>query len=434
MSQAARSLPVDACLGRLEEIQRGKARLEAREIEFLARLWDDPPAVRGDGSQRHLDPLELAHLSITQEVALTLRISYDLAATRLRHASRLINCFGNTFALLQAGQISSRHASALLDLTAKLDPQVAAAVEKDVLEKAASQTPADFRRAVRRAVAKLDAREAEQKHEDAAEDRRVAFDPAPDAMGWVSAYLSAHHAQTIWLAIQLVADKLRADDVAAGVPAECRRCADQYRADALVLICQAVLDGQDLALTTAGGAMPKGRKGRRARIQVTVALSTLLGLDQQPGELAGYGPIPASVARTLAGDPKSTWHRLVHDDLGKLIDYGRTVYRPPQDLIDFVTARDTTCRGPGCNRSSGTCDLDHVQDWALGGTTSADNLAPECGRHHHLKHDCGWTVQRAPDRSYQWISPTGQTYDKPPDELPKDTTLEVLPDDDPPPF
>jgi hypothetical protein len=43
-------------------------------------------------------------------------------------------------------------------------------------------------------------------------------------------------------------------------------------------------------------------------------------------------------------------------------------------------------------------------------------------------------VQRAPDRSYQWISPTGQTYDKPPDELPKDTTLEVLPDDDPPPF
>ena len=61
-------------------------------------------------------------------------------------------------------------------------------------------------------------------------------------------------------------------------------------------------------------------------------------MDQRPGELAGYGPIPATVARTLAGDPASTWHRLVHDELGHLIDYGRSTYRPPQDLIDFVTA------------------------------------------------------------------------------------------------
>ena len=31
-----------------------------------------------------------------------------------------------------------------------------------------------------------------------------------------------------------------------------------------------------------------------------------------------------------------TWHRLVTDELGHLIDYGQTVYRPPQDLQDFV--------------------------------------------------------------------------------------------------
>ena len=233
--------------------------------------------------------------------------------------------------------------------------------------------------------------------------------------------------------VQVVADKLQADDIAAGIPADCRRSADQYRADALVLISQAVLDGGDLRLVGTG-AVPKGRKGRRTRVQVTVALSTLLGLDQQPAELAGYGPIPATVARTLAGDPASTWHRLVHDDLGHLIDYGRSTYRPPQDLIDFVTARDQTCRGPGSQRASRTCDLDHVQDWAHGGATSADNLGPQCRRHHHLKHDCGWHLHRQPDGTYRWISPTGHTYDKPPDPRPEDHTRPKLEPDDDPPF
>jgi hypothetical protein len=366
---------------------------------------------------------------------LTLRISYETAASRLRDASRLMNSFGNTFALLRAGEISFRHTAVLLDATVKLDPQIASEVEKSVLEKAPHQNPSEFRRAVRRAVAKLDPRGAEAKHRAAEDERSVRFAPDADAMGWVNAYLAAHKAQTVWLAIQLVADKLKADDVAAGVPVEQRRTADQYRADALVLISQAVLDGADLNLTTtSSGKSPKGRKGRRTRVHVTVALSTLLGLDDQPGELAGYGPIPATVARTLAGDPESTWHRLVHDELGQLIDYGRTTYRPPQDLTDFVTARDQMCRGPGCSRSSLHCELDHVQDWANGGTTSADNLGPECGRHHHLKHDCGWQLHRAPDGTYTWTSPTGQTYDKPPDELPRDTTLETRPDDDPPPF
>jgi hypothetical protein len=90
MSQAARSLPVTACLSRLEGLQRAKARLEAREIEYLARLWDDPPPVPG-GAARHIDARELAQLSITQEVAGALRVCYATAAGRMRDASRLVN-------------------------------------------------------------------------------------------------------------------------------------------------------------------------------------------------------------------------------------------------------------------------------------------------------------------------------------------------------
>jgi hypothetical protein len=38
-------------------------------------------------------------------------------------------------------------------------------------------------------------------------------------------------------------------------------------------------------------------------VQVTVAATTLLKVDDQHGELAGHGPIPAQVARQTAADP-----------------------------------------------------------------------------------------------------------------------------------
>ena len=52
----------------------------------------------------------------------------------------------------------------------------------------------------------------------------------------------------------------------------------------------------------------------------------------------------------------------------------------------------------------------------------ADNLQPLCARHHHLKHEAGWSVRREPDGTTTWTSPTGHTYTRPPDELPTDTT------------
>jgi hypothetical protein len=45
----------------------------------------------------------------------------------------------------------------------------------------------------------------------------------------------------------------------------------------------------------------------RPTVNVTVALSTLLGLDAQPGELDGYGPIPAEPALRMAGEQGATW-------------------------------------------------------------------------------------------------------------------------------
>jgi hypothetical protein len=111
------------------------------------------------------------------------------------------------------------------------------------------------------------------------------------------------------------------------------RNADQRRADALVDAFARVLGDPSL---------PE-QHGRRPAIQVTVQLSTLLGCDEQPAHLDGYGPVTATMARRLASDESGTWRRLVTDDTGQLLDYGRRTYRPPANLTDHVIARDKTC-------------------------------------------------------------------------------------------
>jgi hypothetical protein len=202
----------------------------------------------------------------------------------------------------------------------------------------------------------------------------------------------------------------------------------------LTAICAAVLNGETIDGLLAM-RLPKWQ-GRQPHVNVTVSLATLLGMDDQAGDLDGYGPIPADLARRIAADPTGTWHRLVTDQLGHLIDYGQTVYRPPQDLKDFVTARDRTCTGIGCHRSSQRCDLDHEEEFEEGGHTCADNLGPKCEREHYLKQFAGWQPQRNPaDGTTTWTTPTGRVYTKPADEYPIDTTRPTTePDHDPPPF
>ena len=66
-----------------------------------------------------------------------------------------------------------------------------------------------------------------------------------------------------------------------------------------------------------------------------IDLPTLLGLVEHPGQLQGYGPIPASIARMLAAD--GTWQRLVVEPVtGHLLDLGSTRYRPSQELTDYL--------------------------------------------------------------------------------------------------
>jgi Domain of unknown function (DUF222) len=110
-------------------------------------------------------------------------------------------------------------------------------------------------------------------------------------------------------------------------------------------------------------------------VNVTVAYTTVIGADDQPAHLEGYGPITAAVARRIAAH--GTWRRLLTDPAsGAVLDVGRQRYTPPPDLADHVIARDQTCRFPTCTRPAAGCDLDHTTPIEQGGSTSAGNLGP----------------------------------------------------------
>lgn len=181
---------------------------------------------------------------------------------------------------------------------------------------------------------------------------------------------------------------------------------DVRRADAFVCAMKAA----DAALKNNGTVVT--RHNRRPTVNVTIDLPTALGLAENPGQLAGYGPIPASVAREIAADGK--WKRFITDPInGTLIDYGRETYEPPQHLQDFLIARDRTCRFPGCRQPAHLTDLDHAVPWDEGGETSAQNLGALCRRHHNLKTHGNWKLINGKDGACTWISPTGQRYEVP---------------------
>jgi hypothetical protein len=163
-----------------------------------------------------------------------------------------------------------------------------------------------------------------------------------------------------------------------------------------------------------------------------VDLLTLAGLNEEPAELAGHGPIPAWLARTIATEPTSTWNRLIADpDTGQLLSVGRDKYRPPADLDAFIRVRDRECRTNGCHRPSHFCDIDHTQSRAAGGETSHTNLTGQCQTHNLLKEEPGWRYTTSPDGTLTITTPSGGVHVSPPPALHEPRTQPV---DDPPPF
>jgi hypothetical protein len=381
----------DQSSGALLARAAGLERLVSMVQAAQARVVGELAARTGVGPDRAVDELQCA-LGCTRYAAQRLVARAEGLA---RHPLVL-----DAFA---AGDVDVRRVDALLDtLPVGGDPRRWDGVIAAVLRDAELWSAPAIRRQTERLVIAAEPAQAAARCEREQRERCVRLDPATHGMAWLSAYLPAPEAVAAFTVVDALAGSHRHDGDT--------RTVDQRRADAFAAVFTTILDT---------GAAPDGtplprRHHRRWNVQVTVGAGTLLGLDDLPGELSGYGPIPADMARRLAQD--GTWRRLLTDPVtGVLLDRGDSTYRPGADLTDAVIARDVTCTHPYCGQPSWRCELDHIEPFdpnrPAEEQTRADNLQATCKHHHEEKTSGGWSVRRNRETgATEWTDPFGITF------------------------
>jgi len=368
-------------------------------------------AVAGLSPSEGGGPLSGVDEAEREDISTALRLAPATAQSRIDIARTLVNNLPNTCSALATGEISSAHATVIAREAAAAirngaPESIIFEIETRAIAYAEFHTPGQVANHVRNAVAKYAPEEFEEVTQRAHALRRVSCYNEPDGTSTVVAILPAADAQIVMNSIEAFILQSQSSSSALEMETDEERTMDQKltmdqkRADALSAICASYL--ADSTISVAPHRRP-------LTVNVTIDLPTLLGLAENPGQLAGYGAIPASVARHLASDGK--WKRFITEpQTGNLLDFGRESYEPPQQLKDFLIARDRTCRFPGCRRSALLSDLDHAQSWESGGLTSAENIGALCRRHHQLKTHGGWKIESFPDGSCRWTSPLGKEF------------------------
>lgn len=248
----------DSALDLIGKYEKQKARLDALQFKAMAEFAQCRPPDPGiDALYDRYAPDELSLV-----VTWSRRWSHDQMALAVSLTTRL----PMVLAALEDGRLDSYKARKIDEHTASLSDEEAARVADMVLARAEEQTSAQLCQSLKRVVLKVNPGRAEERHREARADRMVQKLDQPDGMADLVARLPAEQATAIFNHLDHFARHSRHPDD--------ERTLDQRRADALV----------DLVF---------GPETVRAHIQVTLPYTALIGLDEQPAELAGHGPIPA---------------------------------------------------------------------------------------------------------------------------------------------
>jgi hypothetical protein len=322
------------------------------------------------------------------EIRAALTLTRRAAEFQLGTAYELRDRLPEVWQALHQGLIDLPKARVLCNETVHLPIETARRVAEVALERAARQTTGQLGARIRKLVISLDPDLAKDRYESAVEERRVVLEPN-------------HHGTSNLLGLDLPAADAQAamrriNDLAKmAKTADDPRTMDQVRADVFVDL----LNGRHL----------KSGPGK-GTVDIHVELTTLAGLDENPGELRGYGPVIADIARQVAENQSKPEHRVTVTEGGEPIWTGTTRRRPTAHQKRAVQARNRTCVFPGCRMPAGESDLDHTHPWAEGGPTEITNLAPLCRHDHRVKHRTGWELQQLRTGTYQWTTPLGHAY------------------------
>ncbi|WP_210479271.1 HNH endonuclease signature motif containing protein [Naasia sp. SYSU D00948] len=396
------ALPLERRLAdRIEERRAMTTRFIAEELSFLDDLRLETERLTGASwTQRD----SLAWRELRAEVAALLRVHEKAAERRLDFARDLVHRFPATLDGLHHAFFTERHAQIVVEQAVGLPENLTGEYERRLLPHA-DLVPSRFEKVAATIRADLAPADLEERHREAAQQRRTALEAAPDGMAWYGALLPAPEAIGAAAAVNGLARSLLVDGE--------ERTLAQIEAD---VFRDLLIDAAGVTLPTVEGTepvpTPAARRGVSPEVLVHVPVLTAMGRSDAPAVLEGYGPIDGETARRVAGCATGFLRMLTDPETGAALSFGRATYRVPAELRRYLRVRDEVCRFVGCTRAASRCDVDHTVPWAEDGETVAHNLAHLCRGHHRLKGGSRWraTQSATGDGTITWTSPTGRTY------------------------
>ncbi|MBW0011880.1 HNH endonuclease signature motif containing protein [Mycobacterium sp.] len=380
-----------ALIARIREWETVKSAAAAEQARAAADL---------DGLRRRNEaaagiPAAQRGRGLASEIALARRDSPARGGRHLGFAKALVHEMPHTLAALEAGLLSEWRATLIVRESACLDLDDRRALDAELCaegSKLEGMGDARIAAAARAIAYRLNAQAVVDRAAKAESERTVTIRPAPDTMTYVTALLPMALGVSVYAALKRAADTTFDD-----------RTRGQVMADTLV----------------------ERITGRPADVPQPVAVNliltdeTLLGGDETTATVAGYGPIPAGVARNLVrtavGDARSraTLRRLYrHPRSGALVTMESRARCFPKGLAAFIELRDERCRTPYCDAP--IRHHDHARPHRRGGPTSATNGVGSCELCNYAKEAAGWRVHATIDETCshiaEFITPTGMHY------------------------
>ena len=280
---------------------------------------------------------------------------------------------------VQSGRVSQGNAKRLAEAVEKAGAEAVRA-DEDLLARAESMRPEQFRREARRWVTDRDGDGGEAEHARRRARRSLRVWDGDDGMVHLHGQFDPVTGKRIVNRLRAEARNLYEGDKKNAVGADQdRRTFHQCMADAL-----------DHLTSSAGTGTGKP----------FADICVVAHVDDDTGELIAELPdgerLPAAVLEQLSCNAKLTG--VVYDRKGKPIwrtTSRRTVTEAQWQLL---IARWGGCFHCGAN--PGICQGHHIEPASRGGPTKLDNLVPACWRCHHRIHHDRWQIHKSPDGNH----------------------------------
>jgi hypothetical protein len=335
-------------------------------------------------------PTEHVEQAAAIEVAAALRLTRRASEAEMELALDLERRLPAVWRALLAGDIDVRRARVIVDETIHLSIAGAQQVVDGVIADAGRLTTGQLGHRLRKMCFESDPDDAKRRYRTSVEERCIVTEATPDGTGnFYGMNLPPERLQAGMARINRIARSLRRKGET--------RTMDQLRSDVF------------LDLVAGTGTVSRSGAGG---VHLHSDLASLAELADHPGELAGYGPVIADIARQVARQQQAApWEWTIDDPAtGMPIAHGSTRRRPTTRQRRHVTTRDTTCIFPGCRMPAMQCDVDHRIRYAESHTTRTGDLAPLCRYHHTNRHRHRWTYRHSSDGDYTFTSPLGHEY------------------------